>query len=100
NGLASWIAGGWQANYIMQVRTGQPYNLQISGDLANLRGGAPAAPSTYLQPNVNADPFAADPVAANPDPLCQKTISQGGRAADKTHTSHTCFNLYSFRIPS
>ena len=100
NGLASWIAGGWQANYIMQVRTGQPYNLQISGDLANLRGGAPAAPGTYLRPNVIADPFAAGPVAANPDPLCQKTISQGGRASDKTHTSDTWFNPCAFGIPA
>jgi Carboxypeptidase regulatory-like domain/TonB dependent receptor-like, beta-barrel len=100
NGLASWIAGGWQANYIMQARTGQPYNLQISGDLANLRGGAPAAPGTYLRPNVIADPFTAGPVAANPDPLCQKTISQGGRAADKTHTSDTWFNPCAFGIPS
>ena len=84
----------------MQARTGQPYNLQISGDLANLRGGAPTPPGTYLRPNVIADPFAAGPVAANPDPLCQKTISQGGRAADKTHTSDTWFNPCAFGIPS
>jgi hypothetical protein len=100
SGLASWIAGGWQANYIMQTRSGQPYSLQITGDLANLRGNAPTAPGTYLRPNVIADPFVAGPVAANPDPLCQKTISQGGRAADAIHTDATWFNPCAFGIPS
>ena len=100
NGLASWIAGGWQANYIMQARTGQPYTLQIAGDLANLRGSAPTAPGNYLRPNVIADPFTPGPVAANPDPLCQKTISQGGRAADAVHTSASWFNPCAFGIPS
>jgi hypothetical protein len=100
SGLASWIAGGWQANYIMQARSGAPYTLQITGDLANLRGSAPAAPGTYLRPNMIADPFTAGPVAANPDPLCQKTISNGGRAADQVHTAATWFNPCAFGIPS
>src|SRR5262245_35351298 len=99
-GLASWVAGGWQANYIMQARTGQPYTLQITGDLANLRGSAPTAPGNYLRPNIIADPFTAGPVAANPDPLCQRTISQGGRAADAVHTSASWFNPCAFGIPS
>ncbi len=38
SGPASWILGNWQANYIFQARSGAPYNLQIAGDLANLRG--------------------------------------------------------------
>src|SRR5262249_52306005 len=80
SGPASWILGGWQANSIFQVRSGAPYNLQVTGDLANIRGGAPNAPGTYLRPNLIADPFKPGPVPANPDPNCQKTISQGGRA--------------------
>src|SRR5262249_49267179 len=63
NGLASWIAGGWQANYIMQARTGQPYTLQIVGELANLRGSAPAAPGNYLRPKDIAAPFTPAPRA-------------------------------------
>jgi len=100
SGPASWVLGNWQANYILQARSGAPYNLQISGDFANLRGSAPNAPGNYLRPNLIADPFVAGPVAANPDPNCQKTISQGGRAADAVHTSVSWFNVCAFGIPS
>ena len=47
-----------------------------------------------------ADPYVAGAVAANPDPLCQKTISQGGRAADQVHTIITWFNPCAFTSPS
>ncbi len=100
NGPASWILGNWQMNYIMQARSGQPYNLQVTGDLANLRGSAPSAPGNYLRPNLISDPFTAGPVAANPDANCQKTISQGGRASDAVHTSASWFNPCAFGIPS
>ncbi|HEV2664449.1 MAG TPA: hypothetical protein VG324_06040, partial [Blastocatellia bacterium] len=101
SGPASWVLGNWQANYILQARSGQPYNLQITGDLANIRGSAPGnAPGNYLRPNLIADPFVAGPVAANPDPNCQKTVSQGGRAADAVHTTASWFNVCAFGIPS
>ncbi|HYJ45735.1 MAG TPA: hypothetical protein VEV81_03905, partial [Pyrinomonadaceae bacterium] len=100
HGPASWILGDWQANYIFQARSGAPFNLQVTGDLANLRGSAPSAPGTYLRPNLIADPFQAGPVAANPDPQCQKTISQGGRAADATRTIASWINPCAFGIPS
>jgi len=29
-GPLSWFLGNWQANYIFQARTGQPYNLQVT----------------------------------------------------------------------
>jgi hypothetical protein len=101
SGPASWILGNWQANYIFQARSGQPYNLQVTGDLANLRGSAPGgAPGNYLRPNLIADPFVAGPVAANPDPRCQKTVSQGGLAADAVNTTASWFNVCAFGIPS
>jgi Carboxypeptidase regulatory-like domain/TonB dependent receptor-like, beta-barrel len=101
SGPASWFLGNWQLNYIMQARSGQPYNLMVNGDIANLTGSATNAPTgTYGRPNLIADPFVAGPVAANPDPACQRTISQGGRAADKVHTSATWFNPCAFTIPS
>ena len=99
-GPASWILGDWQTNFIMQARSGAPFNVQVTGDLANLRGSAPTAPGTYLRPNVIADPFVAGPVPANPDPLCQKTISQGGKAADAVRTIASWFNPCAFGIPS
>ena len=94
------ILGGWQANYIFQARSGQPYNLQVAGDLANLRGTALNPPGNYLRPNLIADPFVAGPVAANPDPNCQRTISQGGRAADVVNTAASWFNPCAFGIPN
>ncbi|HET6890701.1 MAG TPA: TonB-dependent receptor [Pyrinomonadaceae bacterium] len=100
SGLASWLLGDWQANYILQARSGQPFNLQIAGDLANLRGNAPNAPGNYLRPNLIADPFVAGPVPANPDPNCQRTISQGGRAADQVRSTASWINPCAFGIPN
>jgi hypothetical protein len=53
-----------------------------------------------MRPNLIADPFVAGPVSANSDPLCQKTISQGGKAADQVHTIASWFNPCAFGIPS
>lgn len=100
SGPAAWVLGNWQTNFIMQARSGAPFNLQVTGDLANLRGSAPTAPGTHLRPNLIADPFVPGPVAANPDPACQKTISQGGKAADAVRTIASWFNPCAFGIPS
>lgn len=100
SGPASWILGNWQANFIAQARTGAPFNIIVTGDLANLRGSGSSAPNNYLRPNLLADPYTPGPVAANADPNCQKTISQGGRAADQTRTIASWFNPCAFGIPS
>jgi hypothetical protein len=106
SGPLSWILGDWQSNYIFQARSGQPYNLQVTGDVANLQGSAPGGPGTYARPNMIADPFTVGPVAANPDQLCQLTISQTnaagqkGKAADAVHTVASWFNPCAFGIPS
>ena len=99
SGPASWFLGNWQANYIMQARSGQPYNPQISGDVANLKGSA-AAIGTYERPNIISDPFTAGPVPSNPDPLCATTISRGGHAADAVRTTATFFNPCAFAVPN
>jgi hypothetical protein len=100
SGPAALLLGDWQINSIVQLRSGAPYNLTVTGDLANLRGTGSSAPNNYLRPNLIADPFAAGPVPANPDPLCQRTISNGGRAADAVHTPATWFNPCAFGIPN
>ena len=102
-GPLSWIVGNWQANYIFQARSGQPYTLRVTGDPANLTGSGGVGAqnfTSYGRPNVVAAPFKAGPVAANPDPLCQLTISQGGKAADQIHTSQSWFNPCAFTLPS
>lgn len=107
HGITQWLFGDWQANYIFQARSGAPYNVAVTGDVANLKGSAPGnAPSGYARPNLLADPFVAGPVSANPDPLCQLTISQknaqgqSGKAADAVHTPASWFNPCAFGIPS
>ncbi|MGH9969508.1 MAG: TonB-dependent receptor domain-containing protein [Pyrinomonadaceae bacterium] len=108
-GPAAWLLGNWQVNSIVQMRTGVPYNLTVTGDLANLRGNGSSGPNNYLRPNLIADPFVPGPVPANPDPLCRFTISQrdpvtnqllGGKAADATRTAATWFNPCAFGVPN
>jgi len=103
SGPLSWFLGNWQANYIFQARSGQPYGLTVAGDPANLKGSGGIgsnSPADYARPNIVSDPFTSGPVAANPNPRCQKTISQGGLAADAVHTVQTWFNPCAFAIPS
>jgi hypothetical protein len=102
SGPLSWIFGDWQANPLFQARSGQPYTLNVSGDIANISGSggiSASVASGYGRPNVIADPFKPGPVPANPDPKCQLTISQGGRAADSVQNSVTWFNPCSFTTP-
>jgi len=75
SGVPRWILGDWQINGIFSAYSGLPLDFRISGTSLN-------APGNANRPNLVADRFQPGPVAANPDPLCQKTISQGGKAAD------------------
>ena len=54
-GWVSYIAGGWKANYLFQIRSGQPYNLNVGGDPANISGGEGSIAS-YSRPNVSGNP--------------------------------------------
>ena len=99
SGPLSWLLGDWQTNYIFQARSGQPFNLNVSGDPASISGVNFGALTGYGRPNVIADPFTAGPVAGNPDPACQKTISQGGKAADAVLTAASWFNACAFASP-
>lgn len=47
SGLASRLLGGWQVNTLAQMRSGQPYTLQVSGDVANIGDSQ----DTYARPN-------------------------------------------------
>lgn len=56
NRVLDYVIGGWQTNAIVRLSSGQPYSLQISGDLANT-GNA----GTYLRLN-----FLDNPELSNP----------------------------------
>jgi hypothetical protein len=111
SGPASWLLGNWQTNYIFQIRSGQPFNLNVGGDPAQISGNTAIGQVTgYSRPNQIADPFTPGPVAANPDELCHFTLSQTdnipgpnfgkpGKAADTVHSAASWFNACAFTSP-
>jgi len=85
----------WQLGTILSVQSGQPFTVYRSGyqSFTTLITGSD-------RPDLIADPFRAGPVAANPDPACHTTISQGGRAADRTRTVQTWINPCAYSNPN
>jgi hypothetical protein len=55
-GPLSYVVGGWTANYVFQARSGQPYNLNVGGDVANISGDNGSVTS-YSRPNVVSNPL-------------------------------------------
>jgi hypothetical protein len=56
-GVASYLLGGIKANYLFQIRSGQPFNLNVAGDPAFISGNNGTL-SGYSRPNVTGNPFA------------------------------------------
>jgi hypothetical protein len=54
NGVASALLGNWQLNGVVQLRSGQPYNLAVVGDVANI--GNTLSFVNYARPNIVGDP--------------------------------------------
>jgi hypothetical protein len=61
HGPAAYILGDWQANAAVQLRSGQPYNMAISGDIANIEAPAGDSWFSYMRPNVVGNPKLAHP---------------------------------------
>jgi len=55
SGPLSYVLGGWTANYLFKAYSGQPYNLNVGGDVANISGDNGSVTS-YSRPNVTGDP--------------------------------------------
>lgn len=101
---ANWSApvnaafGNWQLTLIERITSGFPMfvvdSVNNSGVFFQWNG------NSLNRPNQVSDPNTAGPVAANPDPACQLTISQGGRAADHVHTVESWFNPCAFAAPA
>lgn len=62
SGPASWILGNWQINTVTQLRSGQPYNLSVTGDPANIGPGI--SWFSYARPNLVGNPHPAHPNAS------------------------------------
>ena len=91
------VLGGWQVSGLVTYQTGLPFTPTFGGfdpaGIGFLNASSPAGGRPY----VFGDPMQAGPVQGNPDPLCQLTISQGGRAADEVRTPQTWFNPCAFQ---
>ena len=53
-GPARWILGNWSLNSLVQLRSGQPTNLVVGGDVANIGNGV--GWWSYMRPNVVGNP--------------------------------------------
>jgi outer membrane receptor protein involved in Fe transport len=77
-GITGVLAKGWEADLIAQANSGFPFTVTNSSNVA-----IPILSSSLDRPNQISDPWKAGPVAANPNPACQATVSQGGIAPDR-----------------
>ncbi|MCW5978277.1 MAG: carboxypeptidase regulatory-like domain-containing protein [Bryobacteraceae bacterium] len=59
NGAAAAMLGNWQVNSIVQWRSGQPFNLAVAGDVANI--GNERAGWYYARPNLAGNPRLENP---------------------------------------
>ncbi len=78
SGPGAWLLGNWQANVILQWRSGQPYNLEVPGDVANI--GNSVAWWNYARPNLVGDPRAGSRTAEqyhNPDAFDVPSLEYG-----------------------
>jgi hypothetical protein len=53
-GIASTLLGNWQLNGVVQLRSGQPYNLAVGGDVANIDNTTSWV--NYARPNLVGNP--------------------------------------------
>ncbi len=94
-GVMNALVRNWELGGILSLQTGQPFTVNRSGyqSFQTLVAGSD-------RPDLIADPFTAGPVAANPNPACRKTISQGGLAADRTRTPASWINPCAYADPN
>jgi len=92
-----WL-GGWRLGAIATVQSGHPFSVFRSVD----QSGTTPHPFGDLsdRPDLIADPMRSGAVAANPDPMCQITKSNGGRAADRVRDPESWFNPCAFAAPA
>lgn len=92
SGVTERVLGGWQIGGITSFSTGNWFTILDANSFSNSDGQS--------RPDVISNPFRAGPVAANPDPNCQSTISQGGLAADRTRVLTSWVNPCAFVDPN
>ncbi len=84
HGLAANLLGGWDTNFVFMGRSGQPYTLVATGDIANI-SGSKGSTGNYGRPDLTGDPNTACTV--------------GGQAWN-VGTYKCMFNPSAFAVPS
>ena len=100
NNATNAILGNWELTLIEKITSGFPVFLVDSApnsgaSLINIGNAVP-----YGRPDLVADPFKPGIVAANPNPMCQVLVSNGGLAPDKLSSSGYYFNGCAFAHPA
>lgn len=88
SGAAAAILGGWQLNTIAQFRSGQPANLEVTGDVANI--GNEVAWWNYARPNLVGDPTSGERTQArlfNTDAFATPVLSYGNFGKNVLYTN-------------
>ena len=97
SGVAQALFGNWGLSGILVAQSGRPFTVNRGIDQS--KSGTANLGIFADRPNIVSDPFQPGPVPGNPDPACQLTISQGGRAADRVRTPESWFNPCAFVDP-
>lgn len=98
SGPASWILGNWQANSVIQLRSGQPYSMTVPGDVANI--GNTLSWWSYGRPNLVGNPKPAHPNKNewfNPSAFSVPSFSYGNAPRNflrSPHVSDVDFSLF------
>ena len=90
------LLDNWQAGGIITAESGSPFTVVLAGGSSS----AAAAFGNPARPDLVGSIFTPGPVAANPDPACQTTLSQGGLAADQVRVPQSWFNPCAFAFPA
>jgi hypothetical protein len=78
HGVAGEIVGNWQLSSVVQLRSGQPYNLEVAGDVANI--GNDNSSWNYARPNLIGNPIPTHQTSAewfNPAAFSVPSFSYG-----------------------
>ena len=98
HGVASQLLGNWQMNGVVQIHSGQPYNLSVSGDVANIGSSVPWW--NYARPNLVGNPTPAQQTTEqwfDPAAFAVPSFSYGNFGRNKLRTApvtDTDFSLF------
>jgi hypothetical protein len=99
SGPAEWVLGGWQANSIFSVRSGQPFSVLVNGDVANV--GSTVFGIGYARANQTGSGTLSHPTSAqwfNTAAFSVPSYSYGNSPRNGLSSDHvTQFDLSAFK---